>query len=60
MISRTFLDVNDFVGIVKSSNMFLRHPYTSVDVVEGLGVVGRSKLRITSHPGRPANHGFGS
>ena len=32
----TFLDVNHFPGIVKSSNLFLRHPNTSVDVVEGL------------------------
>ena len=31
-----FLDVNDFQGIVKSSNLLLRHPNTSVDVVEGL------------------------
>ena len=32
----TFLDVNHFPGIAKSSNLFLRHPNTSVDVVEGL------------------------
>ena len=33
--------------------MFLRHPNTSVGVVEGLEVVGRGKLRNKSHPGRP-------
>ena len=60
MISRTFLVVNDFLGIVKSSNMFLRHPNTSVGVVEGLEVVGRGKSRNKSHPGRPSNHDFGS
>ena len=36
MFSGTFLDVNDFPGIVKGSNLLLRHPDTSVDVVEGL------------------------
>ena len=36
MISDTFLDVNHFPGIVESSNSLLRHPNTSVDVVEGL------------------------
>ena len=36
MFSGTFLDVNDFQKIVKNSNLLLRHPNTSVDVVEGL------------------------
>ena len=38
----TFLDINHFLGRVKSSNLFLRHFITSVDVWEGLeGDVGR-------------------
>ena len=60
VFSCTFLDVNHLPGIVKSSNMFLRHPNTSVGVVEGLEEVGRGKLRNKSHPGRPTNHDFGS
>ena len=37
-----FPDLNHFLRRVKSSELFLRHPSTSVDVVEGLeGDVGR-------------------
>ena len=36
MFSGTCKDANRFTGIVKSSNLLLRHPNTSVDVVEGL------------------------
>ena len=32
----TFLDINHFLGRVKSLNLFLRHVITSVDVVKGL------------------------
>ena len=40
--SGTFPDLNHFLRRVKSSELFLRHPSTSVDVVEGLeGDVGR-------------------
>ena len=39
VFSGTFLDVNHFQKIVKSSNLLLRHPNTSVYVVEGLKVV---------------------
>ena len=40
--SGTFPDLNNFLRRVKSSELFLRHPSTSVDVVEGLeGDVGR-------------------
>ena len=53
-------DVNNLLGIVKSSNMFLENLNTSVGDVEELGVVGRGKLRNKLHPGRPANHNFGS
>ena len=60
MFSGTFLDVNDFPGIVKSSNLFLRHPNTSVDVVEGLKEALRDKSRNKSISGRPGNHDFGS
>ena len=54
------LDVNHFQGIVKSSNMFLRHTNTSVDVVEGLEGALQNKSRNKSLPGRPGNHDFGS
>ena len=47
------MDVNDFIGIVKSSNLFLRHPNTSADVVEGLEGALRKKSRNKSRPGRP-------
>ena len=60
MFSGTFLDVNHFPGIVKSSNLFLRHPNTSADVVEGLEGALRNKLRNKSRPGRPENHDFSS
>ena len=36
MFFGTFLDVNHFSGMVEGSNLLLRHPNTSVDVVEGL------------------------
>ena len=36
MFFGTFLDVKHFPGMAKSSNLFLRHPNISVDVVEGL------------------------
>jgi hypothetical protein len=39
----TFLDVNHFLEIVTSSNLLLRHPNTSVDVVEGLKEAKRDK-----------------
>ena len=40
--SGTFSDLNHFLRRVKSSKLFLRHPSTSVDVLEGLeGGVGR-------------------
>ena len=40
--SGTFPDLNHFLRRVKSSELFLRHPSTSVDVVEELeGDVGR-------------------
>ena len=40
--SGTFPDLNHFLRRVKSSELFLRHPSTSVDVLEGLeGDVGR-------------------
>ena len=39
MFSGTFLDVNHFPGMVKSSNLFLRHANTSVDVVDVVDVV---------------------
>ena len=60
VFSGTFLDVNDFLGIGKSSNLFLRHPNTSVDVVEGLEEARNDKSRNKSLPGRPGNHDFGS
>ena len=60
MFSDTFLDVNHFPGIVKSSNLLLRHPNTSVDVVEGLEEARRGKSRNKSLPGRPGNHDFSS
>ena len=56
----TFLDVNHFIEIVTSSNLLLRHPNTSVDVVEGLKEAKRDKSRNTSLPGRPGNQDFGS
>ena len=34
--SSTFPDLNHFLRRVKSSELFLRHPSTSVDVLEGL------------------------
>ena len=36
VFSGTFLDVNNFPGIVKSSNLFLRHPSTFADAAEVL------------------------
>ena len=48
MFSGTFLDVNHFLEIVKSSNLFLRHPNTSVVVVEGLEESTRGKSRNKS------------
>ena len=56
----TFLDVNDFPGIIKGSNLFLRHPNTSVDVVEGLEGALRNKSRNTSRSGRPGGSQNGS
>ena len=58
--SGTFLDVNHFPGIVKSSNLLLRHPNTSVDVVEGSEEARRGKSCNTSLLGRPGTHDFGS
>ena len=60
VFSGTFLDVNHFPGIAKSSNLFLRHPNTSVDVVEGLKEAKSDKSRNKSLPGRPGNHDFSS
>ena len=60
MFFGTFLDVNHFPGIIKSSNLLLRHPNTSVDVVEGLEEARSDKSRKKSFPGRPGNHDFGS
>ena len=56
----TFLDVNRFPEIVKSSNLLLRHPNTSVDVVEGLEEASSDKSRNKPLPGRPGTHDFGS
>ena len=52
-VSGTFLDVNHFPGIVKSSNLILRHPNISVDVVEGLEEARSDTSRNKSFPGRP-------
>ena len=60
MFFGTFLDVNDFPGTVKSSNLILRHPNTSVDVVEGLEEAKSDKSRNKSLPGRPGHHDFSS
>ena len=46
VFSGTFPDVNDFPGIIKSSNLLLRHPKTFVDVVEGLEVARRVNRAI--------------
>ena len=55
----TFLDVNHFRKIVKSSNFLLRHPNTFVNVVEGLEgalcntvkLAARAQARVASaHP----------
>ena len=51
----TFLDVTHFLWGVKSSKWFLRHPNTSVDVVEGLEEARSDKSRYKSLPGRPEN-----
>ena len=56
----TFLDVNHFLEIVTSSNLLLRHPNTSVDVVEGLKEARRYKSRNKLISGRPGNHDFSS
>ena len=53
MFFGTFLDVNRFSGMVKSSNLFLRHPNTSVDVVEGLKEARSDTSRNKSLSGRP-------
>ena len=55
VFSGTFLDVNHFPWKVKSSNLFLRHPSTSVDDVEGLKEARSDKSRNKSLPGRPGN-----
>jgi len=60
VFSGTFLDVNHFSGMVESSNLLLRHPNTSVDVVEGLKEARSDKSRNKSLPGRPGNHDFRS
>ena len=52
VFSGTFLDVNHFSGIVKSSNLLLRHPNTSVDVVGGLQEARSDKSRNESLKGR--------
>ena len=39
----TFLDINHFLGRVKSLNLFLGHVITSVDVVKGLEEAIRNK-----------------
>ena len=41
--SGTFLDINHFLGRVKSLNLFLRHVITSVHVVKGLEEAIRNK-----------------
>ena len=53
MFSGTFLDVNHFPGIVKSSNLFLRHHETSVDVVDVVEGASSDTSRNKSLPGRP-------
>ena len=58
--SGTFLDVNHFPEIVKSSNLFLKHPYTSLDVVEGLKGALQNTLGNKSLPERPGNNDFSS
>ena len=60
MFSGTFLGVNHFPEIVKSSNLLLRHPDTSVDVVEGFKEASSDKSRDKLLPGRPGTHDFGS
>ena len=44
----TFLDVNHFRKIVKSSNLLLRHPNTSVDVVEGWEGALRNTVKLAA------------
>ena len=56
----TFLYVNHFLEIVTSSNLFLRHPNTSVDVVEGLKQAKSDNSHNKSLSGRPGNQDFGS
>ena len=60
MFSGTFLDVNHFPGIVKSSNLLLGHPKPSVDVVVWLKAARNGKSCNTSLLGRPGTHDFGS
>ena len=43
----TFLDVAHFPRGVKSSNLFLRHSSTSVDVVEGLDEARMDNSRLS-------------
>jgi hypothetical protein len=49
----TFLDINHFLGRVKSLNLFLRHVITSVDVVKELEEAIRNKSLLKSLPGCP-------
>ena len=45
----TFLDINHFLGRVKSLNLFLRHVITSVDVVKGLEeAISNTSLTFTT------------
>ena len=55
VFSGTFLDVNHFPEIVKSSNLFLRHPSTFADAAEGLEEARSDTLRNKSLAGRPGN-----
>ena len=50
--------MNDFLEIVTSSNLLLRHPNTTVDVVEGLKEATGDETRNKSLLGRPGNLGF--
>ena len=53
VFSGTFLDVNHFPGIVKSSKLFLRHPSTFADAAKVLEEARSDKSRNKSLAGRP-------
>ena len=51
--SHTFLDLFHLLEGVNGPNLFLRHPNTSVDAVEGLEEARSVQSRYKSLPGRP-------